>query len=191
VIYFGFRDDGQKLDLQHHNIILGPRYEGLLTDIFDRKILAPDFSQYLHVPTLTDPSLAPPGHHAAYTLVPVPHNTTGATKIDWSIEGPRLVEKVLSFLETRGYIPELQKRLVHQSFITPDYFEHTLNSHRGNAFGLEPVLWQSAFFRPHNRSEDIEGLYCVGAGYQPGGGTPSVMMSAKITCRAIHADFMS
>jgi phytoene desaturase len=193
VIYFGFRDDGQKLDLQHHNIILGPRYEGLLTDIFDKKILSPDFSQYLHVPTLTDPSLAPPGHHAAYTLVPVPHNApdrSGAT-IDWSIEGPRLVEKVLSFLETRGYIPDLKKRLVHQSFVTPDYFEHTLNSHLGNAFGLEPVLWQSAFFRPHNRSEDIEGLYCVGAGYQPGGGTPSVMMSAKITCRAIHDDFLS
>ncbi|MFN9810583.1 MAG: phytoene desaturase family protein [Deltaproteobacteria bacterium] len=190
VIYFGFRDDGRKLDLQHHNIILGPRYEGLLTDIFDRKILAPDFSQYLHLPTLTDPSLAPPGHHAAYTLVPVPHNApAGGRGIDWSTEGPRLVEKVLGFLEARGYIPDLRARLVHQSFITPDYFEHTLNSHLGNAFGLEPVLWQSAFFRPHNRSEDIEGLYCVGAGYQPGGGTPSVMMSAKITCRAIHEDF--
>lgn len=189
VIYFGFRDDGTKLDLQHHNIILGPRYEGLLADIFDKKILSPDFSQYLHVPTLTDPSLAPPGHHAAYTLIPVPHNTHDRAQIDWSVEGPRLVEKVLSFLEARGYIPDLKARLVHQSFITPDYFEHTLNSHLGNAFGLEPVLWQSAFFRPHNRSEDIEGLYCVGAGYQPGGGTPSVMMSAKITCRAIHADW--
>lgn len=192
VIYFGFRDDGRPLPLQHHNIILGPRYEGLLTDIFDRKVLSPDFSQYLHVPTLTDPSLAPPGHHAAYTLIPVPHNAPRGSRgagIDWSIEGPKLVAKVLSHLETRGYIPDLAKRLVHQSFITPDYFEHTLNSHLGNAFGLEPVLWQSAYFRPHNRSEDIEGLYCVGAGFQPGGGTPSVMMSAKITCRAIHQDW--
>lgn len=191
VVYFGFRDDGRPLALQHHNIILGPRYEGLLTDIFDRKILAEDFSQYLHVPTLTDPSLAPPGHHAAYTLIPVPHNAPQGNRqhIDWTIEGPRLVDKVLGFLETRGYIPDLASRLVHRSFVTPDYFEHTLNSHLGNAFGLEPVLWQSAFFRPHNRSEDLEGLYCVGAGYQPGGGTPSVMMSAKITCRAIHQDW--
>lgn len=186
VIYFGFRDDGKKLDLQHHNIILGPRYEGLLTDIFDRKVLAKDFSQYLHVPTLTDPSLAPPGHHAAYTLIPVPHNGSG---IDWTVEGPRLVDEVLRFLEVRGYIPDLAKRLVHKSFVTPDYFEQQLNSHLGNAFGLEPVLWQSAFFRPHNRSEDIEGLYLVGAGYQPGGGTPSVMMSAKITARAIAEDY--
>jgi phytoene desaturase len=186
VIYFGFRDDGKKLDLQHHNIILGPRYEGLLTDIFDRKVLAKDFSQYLHVPTLTDPSLAPPGHHAAYTLIPVPHNGSG---LDWTVEGPRLVDEVLRFLEVRGYIPDLAQRLVHKSFVTPDYFEQQLNSHLGNAFGLEPVLWQSAFFRPHNRSEDIEGLYLVGASYQPGGGTPSVMMSAKITARAIAEDY--
>ncbi len=188
VIYFGFRDDGRKLDLQHHNIILGPRYEGLLEDIFTKKILSPDFSQYLHVPTLTDPSLAPPGHHAAYTLIPVPHNGSG---IDWTVEGPRLVDRVLRFLEERGYIPDLAARLVHKSFVTPDYFEHTLNSHLGNAFGLEPVLAQSAFFRPHNRSEDVERLYCVGAGYQPGGGTPSVMMSAKITARAIAQDLGS
>jgi phytoene desaturase len=186
VIYFGFRDDGAPLDLQHHNIILGPRYEGLLTDIFDRKTLAKDFSQYLHVPTLTDPSLAPPGHHAAYTLVPVPHNGSG---IDWSSRGEPFVDEVLRFLEARGYIPNLAARLVHKSFVTPDYFEHTLNSHLGNAFGLEPVLWQSAFFRPHNKSEDLENLYCVGAGFQPGGGTPSVMMSAKITAREIARDY--
>ena len=186
VIYFGFRDDGRPLPLKHHNIILGPRYEGLLTDIFDRKVLADDFSQYLHVPTLTDPSLAPPGHHAAYTLVPVPHNGSG---IDWSVEGPRLVERVLELIEKRGYIPELRARIVEKSFITPDYFERSLNSHLGNAFGVEPVLWQSAFFRPHNKSEDLDGLYCVGASYQPGGGTPSVMMSAKITARAIAKDY--
>jgi phytoene desaturase len=187
VIYFGFRDDpARPMPLVHHNIILGPRYEGLLTDIFDRKVLADDFSQYLHVPTLTDPSLAPPGHHAAYTLVPVPHNGSG---IDWRREGEPLVDRVLGFLEERGYIPGLRDRLVHKSWITPDYFEHTLNSHLGNAFGLEPVLWQSAYFRPHNRSEDIEGLYCVGAGFQPGGGTPSVMMSAKITAREIAKDY--
>ena len=186
VIYFGFKDDGQKLDLRHHNIILGPRYEGLLSDIFDRKILSKDFSQYLHVPTLTDPSLAPPGHHAAYTLIPVPHNGSG---IDWKTQGEPFVDVVLRFLEERGYIPNLRARLVHKSFITPDYFEHTLNSHQGNAFGLEPVLWQSAFFRPHNKSEDLENLYCVGASFQPGGGTPSVMMSAKMTARAIAADY--
>ena len=187
VIYFGFKADGlEDLDLQHHNIILGPRYEELLKEIFDKKVLSPDFSQYLHIPSLTDPSMAPEGHHAAYTLVPVPNN---ASDIDWDVEGPKLTEKVLTFLEERGYIPGLKERLVYQSHVTPDYFEGTLNSYIGNAFGVEPVLVQSAFFRPHNRSEDIENLYLVGANTQPGGGTPSVMMCAKMTAREIAKNF--
>ena len=185
VIYFGFKYD-KELDLRHHNIILGPRYEALLSDIFKRKILAKDFSQYLHIPTLTDRSLAPKGHHAAYTLVPVPNN---ASNIDWSIEGPKLTKTVLSFLDSEGYIPDLQKNLVHSEFITPVYFENTLNSHLGNSFGVEPRLTHSAFFRPHNKSEDIDGLYLVGASTQPGAGTPSVMMSAKMTARVIANDF--
>lgn len=187
VIYFGFRDDpDQPLDLRHHNIILGPRYEELLTDIFDRMVLADDFSQYLHVPTLTDPSMAPEGHHAAYTLIPVPHQGSG---LNWEIEGPKLVDKVLTMLDEEGYIPGLRDRITVKSFIDPRYFEGTLRSHLGNAFGPEPVLRQSAFFRPHNRSEDIHGLYMVGAGAQPGGGTPSVMMSAKMTARCVRDDY--
>lgn len=187
VIYFGFKADGSEgQKLRHHNIILGPRYEGLLRDIFGRKVLAKDFSQYLHIPTLTDPSLAPPGHHAAYTLVPVPHN---GSNLDWELLGEPFANKILNFLDQRGYLPGLMERLVHKSFITPNYFEHTLNSYLGNVFGPEPVLAQSAFFRPHNRSEDITGLYLVGAGVQPGAGMPSVMMSAKMTARLIAEDF--
>lgn len=186
VIYFGFKADNLDLDLQHHNIILGPRYEELLTDIFDRKKLADDFSQYLHIPTLTDPSLAPEGHHAAYTLIPVPHN---GSKLNWEEQGDAYCDKIITFLDEMNYIPQLKERLVYQSFISPDYFEGTLNSYLGNGFGVEPVLIQSAFFRPHNRSEDISNLYLVGQGTQPGGGTPSVMMSAKMTARVIAKDF--
>jgi phytoene desaturase len=143
-------------------------------------------SHYLHVPTLTDPSLAPPGHHAAYTLVPVPNNASG---LNWSAIGDAYVDKALRFLDEAGYIPGLCKRLVYKSYITPDYFEHGLNSYLGNGFGPEPTLLQTAHFRPHNRSEDIERLYLVGASTQPGGGTPSVMMSAKMTARLIAKDF--
>lgn len=186
VIYFGFeKREGEELDLRHHNIILGPRYEELLTDIFDRKVLADDFSQYLHIPTLTDPSLAPEGHHAAYTLMPVPHNGSG---IDWSEVGPEYVDRVLTMLDEDGFIPGLKDRITTMSYITPDYFEGSLRSWLGNAFGVEPRLEHSAFFRPHNRSEDIGDLYLVGASAQPGAGTPSVMMSAKMTARAILED---
>ena len=186
VVYFGFRDDGEALPLKHHNILLGPRYEALLTEIFGKKVLGEDFSQYLHVPTLTDPALAPAGHHAAYTLVPVPHNGSG---IDWAAKGPKLAERALADIEARGLIPRLRERLTHFEFVTPDYFEGTLDSYLGNAFGPEPQLAQSAFFRPHNRSEDVRNLYLVGAGAQPGAGTPSVMMSAKMTARLIADDF--
>ncbi|MFM7221587.1 MAG: phytoene desaturase family protein [Nodosilinea sp.] len=187
VIYFGFRANGEEAEkLRHHTIILGPRYEELLRDIFGRKVLAKDFSQYLHLPTLTDSSLAPPGHHAAYTLLPVPHNGSG---LDWSQVGDRLVDTVFTFLEERGYLPNLKQRLVCHSYVTPDYFEEHLSSYLGNAFGPEPLLVQSAFFRPHNRSEDIANLYLVGAGTQPGAGTPSVMMSAKMAARLVAEDF--
>ena len=186
VIYFGYKKAEGDPDLQHHNIILGPRYEELLTDIFERKILGSDFSQYLHIPTLTDPSLAPEGHHAAYTLIPVPNNQSD---LDWSKIGEGFKDVVLTFLEERGYIPNLKERLVYQSFVTPDYFEQTLGSYLGNGFGVEPVLTQTAFFRPHNKSEDILNLYLVGQSTQPGGGTPSVMMSAKMTAREIAKDF--
>ena len=93
------------------------------------------------------------------------------------------------FSESREYLPNLSKRLVYKHFITPDYFENTLNSYLGNGFGVEPRLIHSAFFRPHNKSEDIKNLYLVGQGTQPGGGTPSVMISAKMTARVIAKDF--
>lgn len=186
VIYFGYRMQDGDPDLRHHNIILGPRYEELLTDIFERKILADDFSQYLHIPTITDPSLAPAGHHAAYTLIPVPNNQSD---IDWDAVGEGFADTVLTFLDERGYIPGLRERIVHRSFVTPDYFEEVLGSHLGNGFGVEPRMTQTAFFRPHNRSEDVANLYLVGQGTQPGGGTPSVMMSAKMTVREIARDF--
>lgn len=139
---------------------------------------------YLHIPTLTDPSLAPDGYHTAYTLVPVPNNTSG---LNWDLEGPRLSERVIGFLDENNYIPDLASRIKVKFHITPDYFENTLLSHVGNAFGLEPRLTQSAYFRPHNRSP-IDGLYFVGANAQPGGGMPSVMMSAKMTARAVAHD---
>ena len=190
VVYFGFRDEGYApLDLRHHNIILGPRYEELLGEIFSGGVLGEDFSQYLHIPTLTDPSLAPAGHHAAYTLIPVPNKSGRGAALNWEEEGPELVKRVMEFLEERGYIPHLAERLTHLEWITPDYFDQTLDSFVGNAFGPEPKLIQSAYFRPHNRSEDVAGLYMVGASAQPGGGTPSVMMSAKMTARLIAEDF--
>ncbi len=184
LIYFGTRK--KYPGLAHHNVIFGPRYKELLRDIFDRGILAGDFSLYLHAPTVTDPSLAPDGCESFYVLSPVPH--LGKLDVDWSVEGPRYADRILDYLEKR-YLPGLRENLVTTRLFTPKDFSTELNAHWGSAFSLEPVLAQSAFFRTHNRDANIANLYIVGAGTHPGAGLPGVIGSARATVGLISADF--
>jgi phytoene desaturase len=186
LIYFGTRRKFP--DLLHHNVIFGPRYRELLTDIFGRGRLAEDFSLYLHAPTRTDPSLAPPDCDAFYVLSPVPH--LGKLSIDWQREGPRYADKILGYLE-KHYMPGLGEALVSRRIFTPQDFKTELNAHLGSAFSLEPRLMQSAYFRVHNRDRHLKGLYFVGAGTHPGAGIPGVVNSAKATVGLIKSDLKS
>jgi len=186
LIYFG--TNRQYPNLQHHNVVFGPRYRELLDDIFERGRLADDFSLYLHAPTRSDPTLAPPGCEAFYVLSPVPH--LGKLAIDWQIEGPRYAAKILAYLEKR-YMPGLAASIVTQRIFTPADFKSELNAHHGSAFSLEPRLMQSAYFRVHNRDRNIRGLYFVGAGTHPGAGIPGVVNSAKATATLILEDLKS
>ncbi len=176
VIYFGTKKRYNDTNLAHHNIILGERYKGLLSDIFHDKKLADDFSLYLHMPTKTDPSMAPKGHEAFYVLSPVPHLDS---KTDWDEMAPIYRDKIMNFLE-ENYLPDLQENLVAEHYIDPLHFQNELNSYKGSAFSVEPILTQSAWFRPHNKSEDVENLYFVGAGTHPGAGLPGVLSSSII-----------
>ncbi len=176
VIYFGTKRRYLDSGLAHHNIILGKRYRGLLDDIFRRKVLADDFSLYLHMPTVTDPSLAPEGGEAFYVLSPVPH--LGAD-VDWTQAARPYRDAIMQFLED-NYLPDLQANIVAEHYIDPLHFRDTLNSYLGSAFSVQPIFRQSAWFRPHNRSEDIDRLYLVGAGTHPGAGLPGVLSSSKI-----------
>lgn len=181
VIYFGTKRRYLDSQLAHHSIILGERYKGLLEDIFHEKKLADDFSLYLHMPTITDPSLAPEGCEAFYVLSPVPH-LGGNT--DWKTKAPQYKDAILQFLE-KNYLPDLRENIIAEHYIDPLHFKNTLNSYKGSAFSVEPILTQSAWFRPHNKSEDIENLYFVGAGTHPGAGLPGVLSSAKIAEKLI------
>src|SRR5690606_14946324 len=165
----------------HHTILLGPRYKGLLDDIFRHKTLADDFSLYLPRPTATDPSLAPAGHDAFYVLSPVPHLDAD---VDWTEHREVYRRKIETHLG-RSIMPGLQRHVVTSHVLDPEGFRDELLSVKGAAFGMEPVLLQSAYFRPHNESEDIEGLYLVGAGTHPGAGVPGVLSSAKVLDRVI------
>jgi phytoene dehydrogenase-like protein len=123
-----------------------------------------------------DPSIAPEGHEAFYVLSPVPH--LGAD-IDWAQAARPYRDAIMQFLED-NYLPDLQANLVTEHMVDPRYFATALNSFRGSAFSVEPILTQSAWFRPHNRSEDFGNLYFVGAGTHPGAGLPGVLSSSKI-----------
>lgn len=177
--YFG--TDRKYEDVAHHTILLGPRYKGLLDDIFKNKVLAEDFSLYLHRPTATDPSMAPEGCDAFYALVPVPHLQSGT---DWEAQAEPYRQRVEQRL-SETLLPNLKDHVVSSRMVTPLYFRDTLLSHNGAAFGIEPLLFQSAWFRPHNRSEEVANLYLVGAGTHPGAGLPGVLTTAKIVGEAL------
>ncbi len=174
VWYFGTNRTYE--DVAHHTIMLGPRYKGLLDDIFEKKVLAEDFSLYLHRPTATDPALAPEGCDSFYVLSPVPHLESG---VDWSRQAEPYRRKVAKLLE-ETVLPGLSDAIVESEVLTPQGFQDDLLSFRGAAFGVEPVLTQSAFFRPHNKSEDVDNLFLVGAGTHPGAGVPGVLSSARV-----------
>jgi phytoene desaturase len=170
-------------DVAHHTISMGPRYRGLLQDIFDRKILADDFSLYLHRPTATDPGMAPPGCDTFYVLSPVPNLQSG---IDWSKQAENYGDRVLEALE-RTLLPGLRDHIAVRFHMTPQDFGDRYLSVHGSGFSIQPLLTQSAWFRFHNRSEELENLFLVGAGTHPGAGVPGVLSSAKVLDRIVPA----
>jgi phytoene desaturase len=172
--YFGTKRRYE--DVHHHNIVLGPRYVGLLQDIFQKKKLAKDFSLYLYRPTATDPSLAPPGCDAFYVLSPVPHL---AANVDWTTQAEPYRQAVEArLMET--LLPGLKDEIVTSKVMTPLDFKSRFLSPWGAGFGMEPILSQSAYFRPQNKSHWLENLFMVGAGTHPGAGIPGVLTSARI-----------
>ncbi|MEL6526501.1 MAG: phytoene desaturase family protein, partial [Chloroflexota bacterium] len=181
VIYFGTKKLYREHGMAHHNIILSERYKGLLQEIFNEKQLSEDFSLYLHMPTITDPSIAPEGCENFYVLSPVPHLGSG---IDWEKQAIPYRDMILDFLEEE-YFPDLRENIIALHHIDPLHFRHTLNSRMGAAFSVQPTLTQSAWFRPHNRSEDFDNLYFVGAGTHPGAGLPGVLSSSIIAEKLI------
>ncbi len=185
VVHFGLK--GTWPGIPHHMILFGPRYKGLLEDIYDNGVLPSDFSLYLHHPTVTDPEMAPEGHSTFYVLAPVPHQ--GKLPIDWEEMGPIYEKRILDEIGHR-LIPDIHDRIVTSFNYTPQDFGSDLNAHLGSAFSLEPLLTQSAWFRVHNRDDVINNLYFVGAGTHPGAGIPGVVGSAKATAALMLEDIL-
>jgi phytoene desaturase len=162
---------------------MGERYHDLLVDIFHHKILANDFSLYIHRPTATDPSFAPEGCDSFYVLCPVP-NLQG--KIDWQHYGPLLKKSILTALN-QSLLPGLLDVIEDDFYMTPENFRDDYLSMYGAGFSIAPLFRQSSWFRFHNRAENIKNLYLVGAGTHPGAGVPGVLCSAKVIDKLIPA----
>lgn len=185
VVYFGTTRTYP--EVAHHTIWFGGRYRELLRDIFDRKVLAEDFSLYLHRPTATDASFAPPNCDSFYVLCPVP-NLQG--QIDWTKEGPRLKDRIVKALG-KNILPNLGATITGDFFITPENFRQDYLSAHGAGFSIAPLFRQSAWFRFHNRAEGIQNLFLVGAGTHPGAGVPGVLCSAKVVDALIPSMVMA
>jgi phytoene desaturase len=181
---FCFGTKKQYPDVAHHTVLFGPRFDALLQDI-NGGILPDDPSLYLHRPTASDASLAPPGHDSFYVLAPVPHNGFG---IDWKTKAAGFLQRIIEQLQER-LLPDLVNQLTIQFELTPDYFEQELGSTFGAGFSIAPTLTQSAYFRFHNRCDDIAGLYLCGAGTHPGAGVPGVLNSAKVVEALVRSDY--
>ncbi|WP_288803982.1 phytoene desaturase [uncultured Novosphingobium sp.] len=183
VVHFGL--EGTWPGIPHHSVLFGPGYKGLLEDIFEHGVLPRDFSIYLHHPSVTDPAMAPPGKSTFYALVPVAN--LGKLPVDWKDVGPLLERRVLAEV-SRRLIPDLEDRLVTSFHYAPSDFETDFSAWKGNAFSLEPLLTQSAWFRGHNRDDKLKNFYLVGAGTHPGAGIPGVVASARATARLMVED---
>ncbi|AIT80956.1 MULTISPECIES: phytoene desaturase [Novosphingobium] len=183
VVHFGL--EGTWPGIPHHTILFGPRYRELLSDIYEHGVLPRDFSIYLHHPTVTDPSMAPAGKSTFYALVPVAH--MGKLPIDWDEVGPILERRILDEVGRR-LIPDIDDRIVTKFHYAPKNFETDLSAFHGSAFSLEPILTQSAWFRGHNRDDQLKNFYLVGAGTHPGAGIPGVVGSAKATAKLMIED---
>ena len=185
LLYFGVRKKYPQL--AHHTLILSERYKGLVSDIFDNKVLPDDFSMYLHIPSHTDPLMAPKGCESMYVLIPVPNLESG---INWEKTKQKYTNKVLAFLENDFGLTDLRRSIQVLETFTPSDFKRQRNNHLGSAWGVEPKLMQTAYFRPHNRSEDVQNLYFVGASTHPGAGVPGVLLTAETTVKLVLEDLI-
>ena len=181
LLYLGVRKKYPQL--KHHTLILSERYKGLVTDIFDNKVLPDDFSMYLHIPSQTDPTMAPEGCESMYVLIPVPNLESGT---NWEKSKEAYTNKILTFLEDDFGLTDLKRSIEVLETFTPLDFKKQRNNHLGSAWGVEPKLTQTAYFRPHNRSEDIKNLYFVGASTHPGAGVPGVLLTAETTVKLLE-----
>lgn len=163
----------------HHNIHFGAAWADAFADLLDRGRPMTDPSRFVSVPSVDDSGAAPAGHHTLYVLEPVPNLAVG--RLDWNAEGPRLRDRMLSFLGGFGYPTDL----VTEELVTPVDWERR-GMAAGTPFALAHTFGQSGPFRPRNVDRRIPGLVFAGSGTTPGVGIPMVLISGKLAARRVQ-----
>jgi phytoene desaturase len=182
MLYLGVEGE---FNLPHHTIHIARDYAKNLDDIENRHVLSRDSSFYVQNACVTDPTLAPKGHSALYVLAPVTHQHPN---VDWSREKIRFRNQLLNQIRQAGY-GDLEKRIRYERVITPADWDTRYEIYRGATFNLAHTLDQMLHLRPHNRFEDLDGVYLVGGGTHPGSGLPVIFESARISSRLLLEDF--
>jgi phytoene desaturase len=180
VWHFGTENTCKKWkNVGHHTILVGPNYKKEVNDIFINGNLPEEMSLYIHRPSVSDSTVAPKGDDTFYVLACVPHLGFKKSTNDWREIKDQYKNKVLATLEKK-LMPGLGSTIKTEFIMTPIDFKERYLSHFGSGFSIEPRMFQSAWFRPHNKSEELQNFYLVGAGTHPGPGMPGVLASAEI-----------
>lgn len=169
-------------DLLHHNVFFGPDFFGNLDAIFHKLQIPSEPAFYACVSSRSDASKAPPGHENLYLLVPCPNMDR-----PWSdADACALQESVFGRLEKE--IGFDRDRIAGMKTYSPQDWRDDLNLEDGAAFGLSHDFWQSAYFRPSNKSRTNDRLYYVGASTVPGNGLPMVLISADLAVQRLQKE---
>jgi len=171
-------------DLPHHTIHISKNYTQNLDEVENQHVLSDDPSFYVQNACVTDPTLAPKGKSALYVLAPVSHQHPN---IDWTRERPRFRKLLFEKIAQAGY-GDIEKRVRYERVITPADWDSRYEIYRGATFNLAHTLDQMLHLRPHNRFEDLDGMYLVGGGTHPGSGLPVIFESARISSRLLLED---
>ena len=184
LMYLGLKEKLE--DFEVHNIFFAKDFDKNISDIFDG-ILPDDPSIYLYLPTKVDASLAPEGKECLYVLVPIPE--LSRDKIVWNDETiANYRSKILEIIKDKTKIDNFEDLIEFERIVTPKDFEGRFNAYNGATFGLAPTLFQSNYYRPHNKASHCENLYFVGSSVHPGAGVPIVLTSAKLTANEVMKD---
>ncbi len=165
----------------HHTVFFSSDYPREFHELFDERRFPADPTVYVNLPARSDPSMAGPNAEPIFVMANAPANDGDPWDEAMIAEARR---RVVARLRAGGF-PDVEHRLVAESVWTPRRMAETYDMPGGAIYGTHSHGIRRAFFRPPNRDRRIHGLYYVGGSTHPGGGTPTVLLSARMVSEHI------